>query len=144
MSNFILLDGLWHCDHDSIRALICAIANVDVLFLKDFEATVGVAEESLRAVGDILYSIRDEPVQPGAIPSPCSDAALVTGSHKEDDAYLLRISPEGHRVLICGLATALKEIAEWEFKTRVTFSRAFIESLLTALKAADGEATNKT
>ena len=144
MSNLTLDDGLWHCDFDSIRALICVIANVEVLFLKDFEATVGVTEESLRTVGDMLLSIRDEPVQPGAIPSPCSDVALVTGSHKEDDAYLLRISPEGRRVLMCGLAAALKEIAEWEFKTRVTFSRAFIEILLTALKAADGEATSKT
>lgn len=137
MMSLELKQGVWHADYDGIQPMVSALGDVLVLPLKDFDASVGVSEEEVRAVQDALFlGIRDAPITPDAVPPPCTDTKLVTGVRVDTNAYLLNISPAGRHILVQGLTTALREIEDWEFNTRVCYPPSVVASLRDTLAAA--------
>lgn len=127
---------VWSFSYIEVAAFLSCFSNVETFVIDKFYDVVGVRRDRFCLFLGMLRSIRNSPISIHCQPAACSAESPITGVALPEDQYLLRISPEGRRVLILGLSAALREIEDWEFPILTSCSKEYVQGLIDVLKAA--------
>lgn len=128
--------SLLSCSHVELRSFIVCFSDVETFVVDAGKHIPGIRGDVISRFLDVLRKVRDCPVSIHCQPAACSAETPITGVALPDDQYLLRISPEGRRILILGLSAALREIEDWEFSILTSCSKEYVQGLIDVLEEA--------